>query len=169
LNPQPKSAEAFPGLVGTEVDIVTGQFQPGTASWGGSSDSFYEYLLKTYAYDNQAFLKYGERWTLAADSTMKYLASSPEGRPDITFLGQYDGRTGVFIPESGHMECFAGGNFLLGGLILNKTEYMDFGLVRKPFLYKQPLINLETCRRLPSCVHLHHDRNRTREIQMDSV
>jgi mannosyl-oligosaccharide alpha-1,2-mannosidase len=129
LNPKPIGAEPFPGLVGTEVDIITGHFQPGILSWGGSSDSFYEYLLKMYLYDTQAFLKYKERWIRAADSSMKHLASSPAGHPNITFLGQYDTKAGVFVPSSGHMECFAGGNFLLGGSILNETKYTDFGLV----------------------------------------
>jgi mannosyl-oligosaccharide alpha-1,2-mannosidase len=138
LDPQPQAAEPFPGLVGTEIDIVTGQFQPGVASWGGSSDSFYEYLLKIYMLDPQTFLKYKERWILAADSTIKYLASSPEEHPDITFLGQYNGTSGVFVPESGHMECFAGGNFLLGGMALNETKYADFGLVsREPTAFNK--------------------------------
>lgn len=119
----------FPGLVGTELDILTGKFQIGTASWGGGADSFYEYLLKTYMYDTRNFIRYKERWVKAADSTMEHLASNPEGYPDITFLGQYDGKSGLFIPESGHMACFAAGNFLLGGLVLNSSRYTDFGLV----------------------------------------
>jgi mannosyl-oligosaccharide alpha-1,2-mannosidase len=129
LDPQPISAEPFPGLVGAEIDIYTGQFQPSMTSWGEGSDSFYEYLLKTYLYDTKAFIKYKERWVIAADSTINHLGSSPEGHPDITFLGQYDGKTGMLIPESGHMDCFAGGNFLLGGRTLNETKYKDFGLV----------------------------------------
>ena len=122
-------AEPFPGLVGTVVDVHTGLFEPGIASWGGSSDSFYEYLLKIYMYDTEAFATYKERWVKAAESTIKHLASSPAERPDIIFLGQHDGEIGELIPISGHMECFAGGNFLLGGFVLNETRYTDFGLV----------------------------------------
>lgn len=129
LDPQPKTAEPFPGLIGTEVDVRTGLFQPGMASWGGSSDSFYEYLLKIYMYDTGAFATYKDRWIQAADSTIKHLASTPAGHPDITFLGQHDGKIGKLVPISGHMECFAGGNFLLGGFVLNETRYVDFGLV----------------------------------------
>jgi len=129
LNPKPKSSEPFPGLVGTNVDVVAGKFLDSKVSWGGSCDSFYEYLLKMYVYDAQSFGKYKDRWVLAADSTMKYLASSPQRRPDITFLGEFDGEAGTCVPESGHMQCFAGGNFLLGGMVLNETKYTDFGLV----------------------------------------
>jgi mannosyl-oligosaccharide alpha-1,2-mannosidase len=131
LNPQPKSAERFPGLVPTKIDISTGRFQPGTASWGSAADSFYEYLLKFYLYDPEAYFKYKERWVLAADSSIEHLASSPEGHPDLTFLGEYDGQEGLLIPSSGHMQCYAGGNFLLGGMILDKSKYTDFGLVSK--------------------------------------
>lgn len=134
LDPQPKTAEPFPGLVGTVVDVRTGLFEPGIASWGGSSDSFYEYLLKTYMYDTGTFSRYKERWIQAAESTIKHLASSPAGHPDITFLGQHDGEIGELVPISGHMECFAGGNFILGGFVLNETRYTDFGLVSTVFV-----------------------------------
>jgi mannosyl-oligosaccharide alpha-1,2-mannosidase len=129
LLPQPLSAEIFPGLVGPEIDIHNGWIQPSTASWGGGSDSFYEYLLKVYLYDRNTFGEYKARWVSAADSTIEHLASSPEGHPDITFLGQYDGVANVFVPQSGQLECFAGGNFLLGGITLKESKYMDFGLV----------------------------------------
>jgi mannosyl-oligosaccharide alpha-1,2-mannosidase len=161
LDPRPKSAEPFPGLVGTHVDIVTGQFQPGVSSWGGSSDSFYEYLLKIYLYDTKMFSKYRERWVAAADSTIDHLASTPVGHPDITFLGQYDAQAGVFIPLSGHMECFAGGNFLLGGLALEEQRYTNFGLVSKRIYASRHLLTcVEINQRLSSHLHLHKDGNR---------
>lgn len=30
--------------------------------------------------------------------------------------------------DSGHLACFDGGNFILGGLVLNEQKYVDFGL-----------------------------------------
>jgi mannosyl-oligosaccharide alpha-1,2-mannosidase len=170
LEPQPKSAELFPGLIGTEIDIVTGNFQLGTASWGGGADSFYEYLLKMYLYDTHAFLKYKDRWVQAADSTMKHLASRPEGHHNITFLGQYDGKAGVLLPESGHMACFAGGNFLLGGLALDDSSYTTFGLVSES---NCTLYQLLTCtgtgKWLSSHLCLHQDTDRSRRVQMDTI
>ncbi|KAF2668371.1 glycoside hydrolase family 47 protein [Microthyrium microscopicum] len=126
MNPTPKKAESFPGLVPTEIDIASGSFLKGTVTWGGSADSFYEYLLKMFVYDPKSFGLYRDRWVQAADSTIRYLASSPKKFPNITFIGRY-GQNG-FIPESGHMECFAGGNFILGGTVLNETRYTEFGL-----------------------------------------
>lgn len=128
LDPQPPEAEPLPGLVGTKLDVVSGHFIDHAGGWGGSGDSFYEYLIKMYLYDPKTFDHYKERWILAADSTMANLASSPKGLPNITFLGKFaDARS---MPESGHMECFAGGNFLLAGQVLNEKKYTDFGLVR---------------------------------------
>jgi mannosyl-oligosaccharide alpha-1,2-mannosidase len=123
----PKKLEPLPGLVGTKIDVKTGLFADQSGGWGGSCDSFYEYLIKMYAYDPSTFAIYKDRWILAAESTMLHLASSPKGLPDITFLGKFSGSRS--LPESGHMECFAGGNFLFGGRVLGAKKYTDFGLV----------------------------------------
>lgn len=83
--------EAFPGLVGSSVDTETGKFTDSSGGWGGGSDSYYEYLIKMYLYDPSAFGEYKDRWVEAADSTMKYLASHPTSREELTFLSGYDG------------------------------------------------------------------------------
>ena len=57
---------------------------------------------------------------------MKHLASHPSSRPDLTFLAQFDNRT--LDLDSGHLACFDGGNFILGGLVLQEQKYVDFGL-----------------------------------------
>jgi mannosyl-oligosaccharide alpha-1,2-mannosidase len=46
LSPQPASSEPWPGLVGTNIDINTGEFQDASGGWNGGDDSFYEYLIK---------------------------------------------------------------------------------------------------------------------------
>jgi mannosyl-oligosaccharide alpha-1,2-mannosidase len=127
MNPVPKRSERFAGLVPIEVDVISGSFVKGLITWGGAADSFYEYLLKMYVYDPESYGNYKDRWAQAADSTIKYLASSPKTKPEIAFIGRYED-TG-FLPQSGHMECFAGGNFILGGTVLGEHKYSDFGLV----------------------------------------
>jgi mannosyl-oligosaccharide alpha-1,2-mannosidase len=92
--------EAFPGLIGYNVGIDDGKFQDQSGSWGGGTDSFYEYLIKMYLYDPNEFSHYKDRWVLAADSTMKYLASHPSSRPDLTFLAGYNGQS--IYHSSGH-------------------------------------------------------------------
>jgi mannosyl-oligosaccharide alpha-1,2-mannosidase len=130
MDPIPKRLERFAGLVPIEVDVISGSFVKGLITWGGAADSFYEYLLKMYVYDPEHYGNYKDRWVQAADSTIKYLASSPKTNPNIAFIGRYNGT--AFIPQSGHMECFAGGNFILGGTVLHETKYSDFGLVSLP-------------------------------------
>ncbi|KAJ4390370.1 Mannosyl-oligosaccharide alpha-1,2-mannosidase 1B [Neurospora sp. IMI 360204] len=127
LNPQPAQvAEPFPGLLGTNVDISTGLFVDSSGGWGGGTDSFYEYLIKMYLYDPDRFGLYRDRWVLAADSSIQYVASHPSTQPDLTFLGGWRGTTLRF--SSGHLDCFDGGNFILGGLTLSSKKYLDFGL-----------------------------------------
>ena len=98
-----------------------------------------------YVYDSSRFASYKDRyaitfqiprslksglimrrWVAAADSTMAHLASHPSSRPDLTFLAMFNGKQ--LDDESGHLACFDGGNFILGGLVLNQQKYIDFGL-----------------------------------------
>lgn len=102
LNPQPKEiAEPFPGLLGTNVDVRNGSFVDSSGSWGGGTDSFYEYLIKMYLYDTERFSVYKERWTAAIDSSITYLTSHPTSRPDITFLAGWYNSTNFYY-ESQH-------------------------------------------------------------------
>jgi mannosyl-oligosaccharide alpha-1,2-mannosidase len=104
LDPHPASSEPFPGMVGSHILLSNGSFADDYGSWAGGTDSFYEYLIKMYVYNPASFALYRDRWILAADSTMKYLASNPTTRPDLTFLAAYSGKTPYFI--SGHCKSF---------------------------------------------------------------
>lgn len=126
LNPQPSSAEPFPGLVGSHIDISNGKFTDGHVSWNGGDDSFYEYLIKMYVYDPKRFKSYKDRWVLAAESSIKHLASHPPSRPELTFLASYN--NGNLELDSQHLACFDGGNFILGGTVLDRQDFIDFGL-----------------------------------------
>lgn len=100
LRPEPRSGEPFPGLVGTFVSTKNGTFLDGNGGWSGLTDSYYEYLIKMYLYDPKQYEFYKERWVAAADSTMKFLASHPTTRKDLTYLSQYSGRKTT--PVSSH-------------------------------------------------------------------
>lgn len=127
LDPQPKAlAEPFPGLVGTNVNITTGEFIDGNGGWVGGDDSFYEYLIKMYIYDPVRFAHYKDRWVLAVESSMQHLASHPATRPDLTFLAMFAGTSPRFISQ--HLACFDAGNVILGGLTLHEPRYVAFGL-----------------------------------------
>lgn len=126
LSPKPSSSEPFPGLVGSSINIKTGQFADASVSWNGGDDSFYEYLIKMYVYDPKRFATYKDRWVLAAESTIKHLQAHPETRPDLTFLSSYN--NGNYDLSSQHLTCFDGGSFILGGTVLDRQDFIDFGL-----------------------------------------
>ena len=126
LSPSPASNVPFPGLLGTQLSISDGSFEDASGGWGGGDDSYYEYLIKMYVYDSSRYAAYRDHWIEAADSTIKYLTSHPSSRPDLTFLSRYQNKT--LIDSSSHLTCFDGGNFLLGGQVLGRKDYVDFGL-----------------------------------------
>ena len=126
LDPKPASGEPWPGLVGSEISIATGEFTNGNGGWNGGTDSFYEYLIKMYVYDPKRYSTYADRWVLAIDSSISHLASHPAPRPNITFLAAYNGQKLNLVSQ--HLACFDGGNFILGGQVLGKQSYIDFGL-----------------------------------------
>ncbi|KAJ5167225.1 Mannosyl-oligosaccharide alpha-1-2-mannosidase [Penicillium canariense] len=126
LDPQPSSGEPFPGLVGSNIRLDNGEFTDGHVSWDGGDDSFYEYLIKMYVYDPKRFDTYKDRWVLAAESTINHLQSHPATRSDLTFLSSYN--NGKYYLNSQHLTCFDGGSFLLGGTVLGRQDFIDFGL-----------------------------------------
>ncbi|KAK6543452.1 maturation of Asn-linked oligosaccharides protein [Orbilia ellipsospora] len=123
----PEVGEPFPGLLGTHVRLNDGKFQDSFGGWGALSDSYYEYLIKMFVYDKRRFLRYKERWVQAAESTIKYLASSPASRTDLVYVAEYSNHNQISFKGS-HLACFIGGNFLLGGQVLKNTKYNVFGL-----------------------------------------
>lgn len=125
-HPTPATSEPFPGLVGININVTTGEFLDARGGWGGGTDSFYEYLIKMYVYDPERYSFLRDRWILAADSTIKYLSSHPSSKPDLTFVAGYNGRN--LSLSSGHLAGFAGGNFILAGLVLGRQEYISYGL-----------------------------------------
>lgn len=142
LQPKPASAEPFPGLVGSQLDIETGEFVNNEGGWGGGSDcesqysrilehlllmfaAFYEYLLKLWFYDPHRNRRYLHRWLEAANSITRYLSSSPYNRPDLTFLSGFSGEKPK--PHSSHLAAFAAGNFIQAGLHLHNQNLLKFG------------------------------------------
>ncbi|GME33662.1 glycoside hydrolase family 47 protein [Neofusicoccum parvum] len=126
LSPQGTFGEPYPGLIGIEINITTGRFTRDLGGWVGGVDSFYEYLMKMYVYDPTRFEFYKDRWVTAVESSITYLESHPSTRPDLTFLALHNGTR--IVGYSQHLACFDGGNFILGGLVLQEQRYIDFGL-----------------------------------------
>lgn len=83
-------------------------------------------MLKAYVYDSIGFAPYLERWKLAAESTIQYIASHPYGHPDWTLLPQWDDTLLGNTMDS--LTWFTGGNFILGGMVTKNQTLIDFGL-----------------------------------------
>lgn len=123
----PELGEPYPGLIGTNLNVTTGEFVDSSGGWNGGTDSFYEYLIKMYLYDSEKYGFYLERWITAIDSSIEFLTSHPTTRPDITFLAAYRSSQELNLVST-HLACFDGGNFILGGLTLDNQAYIDYGL-----------------------------------------
>lgn len=125
LNPKPSWAQPFPGLVGSTIDLASGEFTDDYVTWNGGDDSYYEYLIKFWVYDSQ-YTEYRDTWLRAAKSTISELISHPESRPDLTFINVWNNGTVVKVSE--HLTGFVGGNFLLAGSVLKDQQLLDYGL-----------------------------------------
>ncbi|KAL1882960.1 hypothetical protein Daus18300_000598 [Diaporthe australafricana] len=128
----PSMGEPFPGLIGISVSVLNGTFTSSFGGWIGAMDSYYEYLIKMYSYAPDRFESYKDEWVKAAESTIRYLSSNPTTAPEVTWLTEYNitGTNGsrYLIPQSQHLTCFSGGNFILGGVALSEPRYVDHGL-----------------------------------------
>ncbi|KAK3676043.1 hypothetical protein LTR78_004235 [Recurvomyces mirabilis] len=126
VNPSP--APSFPGLIGTQFDIDTGNMLTFDGGWEAGVDSMLEYLIKTYQYQQTpTTTQYKDFWLQAVDSTIKYIALHPYGFDDLTFLSELD-VNGTIAYTQDDFSCFAGGNFLLGAKLLDMPELLDLGI-----------------------------------------
>ncbi|KAH9003477.1 glycoside hydrolase family 47 protein [Lactarius hatsudake] len=115
-NPAP-----LPGLPAQGIDPSTGQ-----PTWGGGSDSYFEYLIK-YAYlSNTDDKLFKDAWFTAVDSSIRYLKkTSTVG--DHVYLADIDDN-GSVQPVGSHLECFHAGNWMLGGKLLDNQTIIDLAL-----------------------------------------
>lgn len=116
----------FPGLHPQNIDPATGLPTSNTVSWGGGSDSFYEYLIKYGQYTNGAAKNYTSAWVDALDSTLKHLVQTTQTQ-NLTFLSDYTAGSGP-VYQFSNLACFAGGNYILGGRLLNRDDVFNLGI-----------------------------------------
>ena len=120
------AAEVWPGLTGGNFSVQTGEPLDQYGGWTSGNDSAYEYLIKMYVYDPERYENYSQRWQEAADSTIAHLISHPSSRPDLTVAGAFDGMKVENYSEQ--LACFIGGNFILGSTVLDRPDYLQYGL-----------------------------------------
>ncbi|KAF9445727.1 glycoside hydrolase family 47 protein [Macrolepiota fuliginosa MF-IS2] len=120
-NPSP-----LPGLPAQGIDPNTGSPVGGYVTWGGGSDSYFEYLIKYARLNNTGEALWADTWKLAVDSSIQtLLKKSTVG--DHSYLTDYDSeKRNVYV--SSHLACFHGGNWLLGGQLLRNQTVVDVAL-----------------------------------------
>ncbi|KAG0143084.1 hypothetical protein CROQUDRAFT_49314 [Cronartium quercuum f. sp. fusiforme G11] len=131
----------WPGLHSVFLDPMDAR--PIAVSWGPAADSFYEYLNKYSLMTGNLDPSYLDHWALAVDSSIKYLmrtssATSSSGLKfsflfwskapkERTYLASRETHGGMAFGMS-HLECFVGGNFMLGGKMLGNETIIEYGL-----------------------------------------
>lgn len=126
INPTP--APVYPGLIGTQFNSDNGQMLSFDGGWHSGVDSFLEYLIKAYQYKPDATTtQYKDFWLQAVQSTVEYIALHPYGFPDLTFISELDVNGSIEWMMDDY-SCFAGGNFLLGGALLDMPELTTLGI-----------------------------------------
>lgn len=93
-------------------------------SWGGGSDSYFEYLIKYARLTNTDNQIYTNTWATAVDSSIKHLKSTSTVG-NWTYLGDYSGQ---LLHIGSHLACYMAGNWIMGGKLLNNDTIFQIGL-----------------------------------------
>lgn len=101
-------------------------------TFGGLVDSAYEYFMKQYQLLKGGEPKYKEMYEKMVDQAREHIIFKPKvpNNDDILFMGSKvlmrNGKS-ESVNEMGHLTCFAGGMFALGGKLLGRPEDVDLG------------------------------------------
>lgn len=120
----------LPGLFPVHVSPQREEFDGETFTFGGMTDSLYEYLPKQYLLLGGASDQYRKLYESAIEPAKKYLFFRPMTPQNQHILISGTVRTSTLgtiklDPEGQHLTCFAGGMVALGARIFNRTEDLD--------------------------------------------
>ncbi|KAF8995585.1 glycoside hydrolase family 47 protein [Cyathus striatus] len=116
----------LPGLAAQGIDPASGSFVGGYVTWGGGSDSYFEYLIKFARLSNTDNNLFADTWATAVDSSIKDLLRTSTVGNHLYLADFDDSRTIRHIGS--HLACFHGGNWLLGGKLLNNQTIVNIAL-----------------------------------------
>ncbi|KAH7886959.1 glycoside hydrolase family 47 protein [Phlebopus sp. FC_14] len=120
----------LPGMPAQDINPSTGNANGGYVSWGGGSDSYFEYLIKYARLTNTDDNSYADAWITAVNTSINELlrTSTVDG---WVYLADYDDNKQIRHVGS-HLACFYGGNWILGknvgGKLTNNDTLVDVGL-----------------------------------------
>lgn len=122
------STAVFPGLYAQSINSKTAKPVGDYVTWSGGSDSFFEYLIK-YGQLIGSTDVYIPTWINSVKSSIQHLITKPgDTSANITILSDYSQSNGGRIPQFSHLGCFVGGNWILGGKLLDSNEIFQYGL-----------------------------------------
>ncbi|KAI3600436.1 glycoside hydrolase family 47 protein [Moniliophthora roreri] len=116
----------LPGLAAQGIDPSTTSSVGGYITWGGGSDSYFEYLIKYARLTNTNDNLFADTWHTAIDSSIRHLLKN-SAVGNYTYLADQDDY-GNIVETSSHLACFHGGNWILGGKLLNNETIVSIGL-----------------------------------------
>jgi len=116
----------LPGMPAQGINPKTGNSVGGYVTWGGGSDSYFEYLIKYARLTNTDDNSYADAWLTAADTSVKTLLRTSTV-DDRLYLADYDDNKKIRHVGS-HLACFYGGNWILGGKLTNNATLVRIGL-----------------------------------------
>ncbi|XP_065197580.1 LOW QUALITY PROTEIN: mannosyl-oligosaccharide 1,2-alpha-mannosidase IA-like [Sycon ciliatum] len=106
---------SLPGLISSEINTDSGTPCKSELSLDGGSDSYYEYLIKSYLQsgktDARALRLFND---LVKSVDSKMMGKVTKGGKTYRFLGRTSGGGGYLDTRMGHLACFSGGMFALG-------------------------------------------------------
>ena len=74
---------------------------------------------------NNADKLWTNTWKKAVDSSIKHLAKT-SSVGDHLYLTDFSEKKNIYVGS--HLECFHGGNWIMGGKLLNNQTIVDYGL-----------------------------------------
>ncbi|PBK72457.1 glycoside hydrolase family 47 protein [Armillaria solidipes] len=116
----------LPGLAAQGIDPSSGEFVGGY-TWGGGSDSYFEYLLKYPRLANLNDTLYVDTWLTAVDSSIKYLLRRSTVGQHL-YTCDYDAASSEYENVGSHLACFHAGNWLYGGTLLGNDTIVNTAL-----------------------------------------
>lgn len=120
----------LPGLFPVHISPLREEFDGETFTFGGMSDSLYEYFPKEYLLLGGVSNQYRRLYEGAIESAKKHLFFRPMIPQNQNILISGTVRTSTLgtiklDPEGQHLTCFAGGMVALSSKIFNRTNELD--------------------------------------------
>ncbi|KAJ2158323.1 hypothetical protein GGF46_003850 [Coemansia sp. RSA 552] len=119
--PDRSSVYTIPGLYPIFLDIKTGKFINGKPNLGGGSDSFYEYLIKTWALSGFKLQRNLDMWKESLRGIKQYILSRGSDKRLYMGVGDDNGLDSI----SDTFTAFFPGTLALASRLLNDNDTLE--------------------------------------------